>query len=390
MFTHVWRRRWGAALTAVCATGALAIAGVSAGAASAQTQAGTHTLTQAQAQVPWAKVGPGWELVEYTNGTPNKHAATTLYLVSPSGTRYPLYTWRAAANFAPGLIAWSGDKTRALLQGNAAGEVEQLNLVSGKMSQIRLAGKASAIGYTRPNGLNILGVQTNGGPMVTLARYSLTGARLKVLATGDNFAITGVYSDNGSTLAVPGTKGLRLVSNAGTVVRQLPVPGTNPNMGCWPVRWWSAGTVLAECFADPYDIARLWLVPASGAKPVALTPQRKPSGHDYGDIDAWRLTSGLYLQSLGACGTLEFNKQAANGSITQVNVPGTLNTDNRLLTALGPRLLIDAHTSCEGGNSLLWFNPGTRAEQWLFKAPAKAFGVVAVVPYYTRENAPAL
>jgi hypothetical protein len=115
MFTHVWRRRWGAALTAVCATGALAIAGVSAGAASAQTLAGTHTLTQAR--VPWAEVGPGWNLVEYTNATLTKQAPATLYLVSPGGTRYSLYSWRASEAFGPWLIAWSGDKTRALLRG---------------------------------------------------------------------------------------------------------------------------------------------------------------------------------------------------------------------------------------------------------------------------------
>jgi hypothetical protein len=379
MSSNVRWRGLVAALIGVCAAGVLAVGIANAGAATAQPQA----------RVPWAKVGPGWELVQYTNGTSAKHAPTTLYLISPGGARYSLYTWKASASFAPGLIAWSGDKTRALLYEGPNGQVAQLNLMTGKLSQFRLAGQAAAIGYTRPDGLNILGVQTNGS-VATLARYSVTGARLKVLATTDNYSITGVYSDNGTTLAVSGTKGLRLVSNAGGVIRQLPVPGTNPNMGCTPVRWWSAGSILAECFADPYDIARLWLVPTSGAKPVALTPQRTPSGHDFGDLDAWRLTSGLYLQSVGACGTLEFNKQAANGSVTPVNVPGTLNTDNVLLTALGPRLLIDARTSCEGSDSLLWFNPGNRAEQWLFKAPASAFGVLAAVPYYSRENAPAL
>lgn len=388
MFTNVWRRRWGAALTAVCATGALAIAGVSAGAASAQTLAGTHTLTQAQARVPWAEVGPGWNLVEYTNATQTKRAPVTLYLVSPGGTRYSLYSWRASGGFAPGLIAWSGDKARALFRGGQGSDMVQLNLRTGKLSRFTLSGGATAVGYTLPNGLNILGVGTNGR-VATLARYSLTGKLVKVLATSSSYlSITGVYSANGTTLAVSGAKGLRLVSNAGGVIRQLPVPGTDQHIGCIPVRWWSAGTILAECSAKPYDIARLWLVPTSGARPAALTPQRTPSGHDYGDIDAWRLTSGLYLQSLGACGTLEFNKQAANGSITQVNVPGTLNTDNQLLTALGPRLLIVAHTSCEGGNSLLWFNPGTRAEQWLFKTPAGALGVEAAIPYNSRENAP--
>lgn len=384
MFTNVWRRRWGAALTAVCATGALAIAGVSAGAASAQTQAGT----QAQARVPWAKVAPGWNLVEYTNATQTKRAPVTLYLVSPGGTRYSLYTWRSSVS-APSLVDWSGDRTRALFYAPAGGQVTQLNLLTGKVSRFVLEGRSEPIGYTRPDGLNILGAQV-GGTVVTLARYSLTGKLVKVLATSNDYSIYGVDSADGTTLAVSGSKGLRLISNAGRVVRQLPVPGTDPKMGCSPIRWWSAGTVLAECFAKPYDIARLWLVPASGAKPVALTPQRTPSGRDLGDIDAWRLRSGLYLQSVGACGTLELNKQSANGSVTPVSVPGTLNLSTLIVTALGPRLLVQAITGCVGSQSLLWFNPGTRAEQWLFKTPAKAFGVVAVVPYYTRENASAL
>lgn len=385
MFTKVWRHgRRPAALIAVCAAVVLGAVGSNAGAATVRPQA----AAQPQVKVPWAKVGSGWELAEYTNSTRAKAAATTLYLVSPGGSRYSLYTWRASAKFAPSLVAWSGDKTRALFSAGPNGQVAQLNLVTGQLSPFRLAGQASAIGYTVPDGLNILGAKYNGSA-VTLARYSLTGKLVKDLATS-RYSAAGVYSSGGTMLAVSGTKGPRLISNAGGVIRQLPVPGTDPRLGCTPVRWWSAETILAECDATSSSIARLWLVPASGAKPVALTPQRTGTGRDLGDIDAWRLTSGLYLQSLGACGTLELNRQAANGSVAPVNVPGTANAHNLVVTALGPRLLIDAGNGCEPGSSLLWYNPGRHAEQWLLKAPANAFGVLAVVPYYNREDAPAL
>jgi len=375
MFTNVWRRGRFAALISVCVA-VLATGAAATGAAAAQPQA----------RVPWKAVGPGWELAQYTSGTQAKHGPTTLYLVSPAGTRYPLYTWRASAGFAPGLIAWSGDKTRALFNGNSQGQVAQLDLLTGTMTRFRLAGLAYAIGYTRPDGLNILGVRITD-QTATLARYSLTGKLVKVLAASGGESIGGAYSADGTRLAVSGTTGLRLISNAGGVIRRLPVPGTDPKMGCWPSRWWNAGAVLAGCYDKKYDTVRLWLVPVSGAKPVALTPQRTPAGPDYGDIDGWRLPSGLYLQSLGACGTLEFNKQNANGSVTPVKVPGTLNISTRIVTADGPWLLVDAITGCGGSQSLLWFNPATRAERWLFRTPASASGVEAVVPYFSLADA---
>ena len=132
-------------------------------------------------------------------------------------------------------------------------------------------------------------------------------------------------------------------------------------MCCTPARWWNTTTILASCYANGSGIPRLWLVPESGAKPTALTPQHKPSSSDFGDIDGWKLPSGLYLQSLGACGTLELNKQNANGSVSPVDVPGTPNTSTLVVTAAGPRLLVQAQSGCQGGNLFVWFNPATRA-----------------------------
>ena len=126
----------------------------------------------------------------------------------------------------------------------------------------------------------------------------------------------------------------------------MDVPGTDPGVGCSPERWWTPSAILAACIAKSTNSEpRLWLLPANGARPTALTPQRK-AGHDLGDFDAWRLSSGLYLQSEGACGVTEINKQAANGSVTPVNVPGTPNSDNVIVTAAGPRLLIEPEGAC--------------------------------------------
>jgi hypothetical protein len=377
LFTSIWRRGWTAAVIGICTAGLLAGALLSAGTATAQ--------SQAQTRIPWSGVGPGWVLVQYTTGAPTQRM-TTLYLVGPSGAKYALRTSR---NEQFSLVAWSGDKTRALLHDDAAGKAEQLNLMTGKLTTFAMGGQASPIGYTLPRGLNILALQSHGSSFA-LARYSLAGQLLKVLVRSKWAAFGVAYAPDGATLAVAGPTGVELVSNAGGVIRQLDVPGTDPTVGCTPERWWNASTILAACIAKSTNSEpRLWLLPASGARPTAVTPQRR-AGHDLGDFDAWRLTSGLYLQSEGACGVTEINRQAANGSVTPVNVPGTSNTDNVIVSAAGPRLLIEPEGACRvEAPGLLWYNPATHAEQWLFRYSPNAT-VPDVIPFNSTENGPGI
>jgi hypothetical protein len=121
--------------------------------------------------------------------------------------------------------------------------------------------------------------------------------------------------------------------------------------------------------------SRLWLVPASGGKSRALTPQRGSHSQDFGDIGAWRLPSGLYLQAIGPCGTLQIFRQKADGSITLVTIPHT-SGNNRLLTAYGSQLLVEAPTEYSPTAMLLWYNPATRHARTLFQS-----GVLGAVPY---------
>ena len=388
-----WRRR-GTTLAVAAGVAALAALTVvpTASAATTGTAAAATSARIAQAgtrvQVPWAKVGPGWELVQYTTrkaGEPAKPAPVTLYLMGPGGARYPLYTWSASAP-QPYLVAWSGDKARALLEFPATGKAAQLSLATGKLSTFTMAGQATPLAYTRPSGQNILGWQQVGNT-VRLARFSLTGQLLKVLVTGpSSYNPTALYSADGTVLAVPADKGITLISNLGRVIRSLPAGGTSAT-GCWPVRWWDAHSVLTSCTQQNFAPPRLWLVPLSGAKPTAMTPQRGPSSPDLGDLDAWQLRSGLYLQGATGCGEGQIFGQAANGSITRVTIPGATGFDNRVVTASGSRLLVKAETGCEGSDSLLWINPATHAEQWLLHAPQTEAGVQSVVPYYDRANA---
>jgi hypothetical protein len=351
-------------------------------AAQAGVQAAAGWSGTARASVPWSRVGPGWVLAQYTSAKRGSESGPEeLYLLSPSGTRYQLASWPNWRT-APDLLAWSPDGRRALFQVfSGKGGTELLTLATGQVSTFVMPDAASPIGFTTPRGLNIIGGQVSGNG-TSLARYSLSGRLLQRLGYSADGQV--LYAPSGTEFVTATSNGLKLVSNGGTLIRDLPIPGTSAN-SCNPVRWWNSGTILASCPAPDSAISRLWLVPASGARPTALTPQRRESSGDLGDLDAWPLSSGLYLQSAGPCGVLQIFKQASNGSITLVKVPNT-EGDNHVLTALGSSLLIQAPTSCEGSNSLLWFDPGTGAEQWLIRAPANAFGVSAAVPFYSREN----
>ena len=320
--------------------------------------------------VPWRSVGPGWVLDTYSTGTYAKPAPVTLYLVSPAGAKYPLHTWPASPTPAT-LLAWAGDKTRALFAfypGNGQpSRYDQLNLMTGTMTRVAFPGAGTTpLGYTLPDGQQILGTTPSGSDN-TIARYSETGTLVQTLATEQD-ADSASYSPDGTALAVPGPGGLLLVSNAGGVIRKLPVPGAGKT-GCGPVRWWTATTILADC-------GGLWLVPSGGGAPSAITPVRAPgnAANDLGDIDAWPLPSGLYLQSLGPCGTLELNQQAGNGALSRVTVPG-MTYSPVVVTASATELLMEQQGCHGSGGELAWFNPATGAEQWLFKTGAGASAV---------------
>ena len=369
-----------AIVTAVLSAGVLTAALLTTG-----TAATAAPVTSAQpAGVPWSHVDPGWVLAQYTTAAPEggKTGPVTLYLVSPGGAKYQLAHWRDFRT-APELVAWSPDGKRALFQVfSGQGGVEQLTLATGRMSRLVMQGNATPIGYTTPDGLNIVGSRPSGNGTI-VARYSLSGRLVQSLGHFDGGQP--LYAPSGTDFAAGASHGIKLVSNRGSLIRQLPIAGTSANT-CDPVRWWNSGTILASCAPPGTAAQRLWLVPVSGARPKALTPPRNPArSGDFGDLDAWRLSSGLYLQAAGACGVLHIYRQAPGGSIKLITVPHT-NGDNRVLTARGSRLLIEAPTDCTGSVSLLWYDPGTRAEQWLIRAKGNVLGVANAVPFYSRQN----
>lgn len=365
-------------------------------AASGQAPAATGRVlaagqTGSRADVPWRNVGPGWSLVLYSatqggEGIKPVAGPATLYLVDPQGGRYRLFIWSAhSAQASWHLQAWSGDIGRALFvpenspYGGQPQRVFQVQLRTGATTSFLLPPAVWVIGYTRPDGLNILAERSgNFAPTAreTLMRFSLTGKLLKTLASVGRMDAT-AYQPGGRTLAAGSAGGLELISNAGGVIRMLPVRGASN--GCSAVRWWSAGTILASCMVANQPGPRMWLVPAGGARPTPLTPART-GGFDLGDFDAWQLSSGLYVNGYGPCGTLVIGRQPAYGAEQMVNVPGS--ASSLIVNATRSRLQIERINDCSPGVSLVWFNPATRSITVAIGVRHNQHGVVGVVPYF--------
>jgi hypothetical protein len=396
--TQVRRRRGltvaAAAVAAAAAVGlaipALAAQGQPGGAAAAPVLGAGQVGSRAA--VPWAKVGPGWSLVMYSaaqggEGIKAKAGPMTLYLVDPSGGRYRMFTWPAHSRETQWqLIAWSGDSRRAMfvpnneLYNSVREQVIQLQLRTGKVTSFTLPAGVTAVGYTRPDGLNILADRGAGiAPTArgTLMRFSLTGRLQKTLATVGGLGNV-AYQPAGLELAAGSKNGITLVSNAGGVIRRLSVPGVRD--GCEAVRWWSASTILASCAVPGTPGPELWLVPAGGATPTALTPARRGNSFDQGDFNAWQLSSGLYLDGVSACGTLVIGKQPAHGPEQLVSVPGA--ASSLIYTATRTRLLVERLGGCNPGASLVWLNPATHQMTVAVPVHGLQWGVVGVVPYF--------
>jgi hypothetical protein len=391
-------RTWRAIAVAAAATTAVGVA-VPALAVSARAVAGgtgaARVLgagqTGTKAQVPWSRVGPEWSLALYSarqggEGIKPKAGPSTLYLVDPAGGRYRLVTWAAhSPQTSWYLQGWSGDMRRAMLvpasqlyNTYVRQHVYQLQLRTGKISGFILPAHVSSVGYTRPDGLNILAQKSSPRTnTVTLQRYSLTGKLQATLATVPNFQGT-AYQPAGAQLAVGVRRGLELVSNAGGVIRQLPVPHIKD--GCSPVRWWTSREILATCTEPGLAGGNMWLVPATGGAPTVLTPPRRHSTFDLGDFNAWQLSSGLYVDGVSACATLVIGRQPARGPEQQIHVPGA--PSSLIITATRTRLLVERFNGCNPGTSLVWLNPATRKLTVAVPVSGQQWGVTSVVPFF--------
>ena len=182
---------------------------------------------------------------------------------------------------------------------------------------------------------------------------------------------------------------LQLASNAGGVIRDLPVPGTGQNPSCLPLTWWDTKTVLARCAAAGAG-QQLWLVPAGGGQPSPFGPPVS-SASDYGvEYSAWSGSGTAYVNETAGSGCPQAPpgpsasavfRLRAGGSLTPVAVPGSEGGNAAALGVLDEQLLVLARTGCPGSGSLLWLNPATGTATPLQTARPGQAGVVEAEPF---------
>jgi TolB protein len=352
--------------------------------------------------IPWTQVGPGWTLATWDQDpaeppggslppgavSPSEDT-TTLFLVNPIGGRYAIKTFSPGVQV--GLADWSADGRRALLTfagPSASSElVTEIDLSTGGTVNSFTLATGATLAYSRPDGLAVLAwTDASGSP--TLARLNRQGSTELVYPS--TFTQVGTLqegflsSPDGTQVVLGASKGLAVVANDGTVIRQLPVSGA-----CDPQKWWSAEVVLASCTEMPTGpdgaSTRLWLVPASGAAPTPLESANPDPETDLGD--AWSVGGSTFVQATGACGLAYVAQLHADGTTSKVTVPDTNDGASEFIRGTyGDLLAIQAEIPCGPGETLIWFNPADDTTNLILGPPLNGGGVIDALVYPDPES----
>jgi Tol biopolymer transport system component len=347
--------------------------------------------------VPWSQVGPGWMLAmwspvtgrrpseEAPAGEPSwESAATTLYLVDPAGGRYAIITFPPPGNNGqvPELADWSGDGSRALFYSRKLGgdsTVTEVDLHTGAQTTFTVNnGNGFSPRYSRPDGKAVLlanwGYGTDSG---SLERVDLAGNHQLTYPVGEDFR--GYLSTPDGTQLVVGTgSGLAMMGNDGAAGKALSIAGQK---NCSPTRWWDADSTVVVAHCGISSQTQLWLVPIDGGTPTALTaPNYGQQGPDYGDMTAWQLPAGTYLQAAGACGVIFLAKLNADGTTSPVSVPNTRGSV-QVVGVNDGHLRLQAMAGCGGGQSLLDYDPTAGTTTVLLGPTVNGGRVIDALPY---------
>lgn len=341
--------------------------------------------------IPWSLVGAGWMLtawasVPYQGPAPHANpAGTTLFLVDPLGGRYVVATGTAVPEGY--LLRWSGDATRAFFEPYSQGSASILNLVTGTVTKVSLPGFTNAV-FTRPIGLALItaGLLQGDGTVNPAQRFDLNGALQLTFPT--TFPEAGSIVDvvpfsrmDGTQLVFTTRQGFELVNNEGQPLTYIPTgpSGLSPEgpIGlCQPVSWWMAAEMLVSCEINP---PQLWLVPIDGSPPSRLAP----AGYD----DAWRTSTGDYLQRTGCKPALCLAKLSQGGTATPVTVPPQF-SQAEVRGAYENQLAVLQLPSGATGGYLDWFDPATHSVTALLGGSVNGGSVNAVLMQQPSVPAP--
>jgi TolB protein len=350
---------------------------------------------------PWDFVGPGWTLATWTmdpyipgnppvTDKPTDETDTTLYLVGPSGDRYPITTFPSHGDgYGPQLVDWSGDGERALINDRSVQPPTTIivDLQTGEQTEVPIAADDRFDPrFTLPSGEALLLTHDNGSQPPTLERVDMDGQRELLYPTdklGSPFAGSFLSTPDGTQLLLAAGAGdVVVMGNDGTVVRTLSVRGANY---CGPERWWDGEigtTVLAHCNSDLMDQPQLWRMPIDGEAPTALTAPNP----GVGDFNAWELPAGTFIQTASQCSTYVLEKLNADGTTSPVTVPGSDPGGSTFVIGVsGDDLIVRAAVSCGPGEALIDYDPAANTSTVLLGPSVNGGSVTTAVAYPGQE-----
>jgi hypothetical protein len=342
--------------------------------------------------IPWDDVGSGWTLATWTMdpyipGNPpatGESADTTLYLVDPSGNRYPISTFPSHGDgYGPRLVDWSGDGGRALISDVDSSTTIIVDLHTGEQTTAPFAADDRFDPhFTLPSGEAVLLTHDNGSQPPTLERVDMNGQRELLYPTdqlGSPFNGSFLSTPDGTQLVLGLDAGsVVLMGNDGTVGRTLSVPGVNT---CSPTRWWdgeTGATLLVSCGSNGADQPQLWLMPLDGGAPTALTAPTR----GVGDFSAWQVPAGTFVQTASQCSTYVLEKLNDDGTTSPVAVPGTDPGGSVFVIGVsGDDLIVRAAVSCGPGEALIDYAPAANTSTVLLGPSVNGGSVTTAVAY---------
>jgi TolB protein len=346
-------------------------------------------------EIPWSLVDSKWTLamwspVKEATSAAAQHKATSLFVVDPVGGRY------LVGHFAPAssLMTWSYSLHRAVLDSwtNAGETFITVDVTSGRVIARWHVGTDTvdhlaffdAAGHTL---LASVAPESNVSSPV-LEQRNLSGRILKIFTStftpygplGGSFAASTNFE---LIAAAAGTvpSGVNFApsvvvfySSHAKVQRTVKLENLDR---CAVLRWWNASSVLLECSSrSSYLRPSLYTVSTAG---VTQTLTGEPAGNGLeGDVNGWKLTSGLYMQEVGYCGEY-IVKYRSDNSRTVLKVPLVTGDETAALGATKSELLIMSTVGCGPGQSILWYNPQRGRSVIVLGSPLNGGSVVSAL-----------